>query len=140
MNNLKDIISLLSPITEYITIVIGLLYAIIKLIDQIKELWARLKPTIKYLVLLATQVIPVGMVIWYYMYWAVQYHDRFTDRGVFLLLVAEPTMLIIVYEMFWGTWLHPKLLSFVKPKIDAGDKNKQGSKTKPPSKKKSSGG
>ena len=144
MNNLQDVLSLLPPITVSILIVVGLLTAVIKLIEQIKILWSNLKPAIKYLVLLVTQIIPTGIVVWYYMYWAVQYHDRFTEPVVFLLLIAEPTILIIVYEMFWGTWLYPKLLSFARQKANArqssgadlNENSKQKSDIKSPSNKK----
>jgi hypothetical protein len=148
MNNIQDMFSLLPPITAWILLIVAFLTAIIKLIDKIIELWNRLIPAIKYLILLATQIVPVGMVVWYYMYWAVQYNDRFTDRAVFLLLVVEPTIIIIAYELFWGTWLYPKLRSPGKrvikeveaPKSDSFENNKKTQDIKPQSKKRSSGG
>ena len=141
MNNLQDMLSLL---TAPVLLLVALLTGIVQLVKQIEELWSRLKPIIQYLLLFATQLIPIGMVIWYYMYWAIQYHSRFTEQAVFLLLVAEPTILIIAYEMFWGIWLYPKLLSFVKQEVNEqastnakrNENNKQKSDIKPSGNKK----
>lgn len=118
MNNFQDLLSLLPAITAPILLLVGLLTGIVQLFKQIEELWSRLKPILRYFFLFTTQLIPVGMVVWYYMYWAIQYHSRFTERVVFSLLVAEPTILIILYEMFWGIWLYPKLSSFVKREVN----------------------
>lgn len=138
INNLQDLLSLLPAITAPILLLVGLLTGIVQLFKQIEEIWSRLKPILRYLFLFATQLIPVGMVVWYYMYWAIQFHSRFTERVVFLLLVAEPTILIILYEIFWGIWLYPKLSSFVKrevneqqsPTVNPND-NQQKSKNAP---------
>jgi hypothetical protein len=135
MTNLQEMISLLPPITTAVVVVIAFLAAVIQLIDKIAELWGKLKPLIQYLILLSTQILPVGAIVWYYMYWAVQYHDRFTDRGVFLLLISEPTLLIVIYEMFWGTWLYPKLATMKKPPEEKPDGEPAKPAAKPASKK-----
>ena len=119
MDNIQAMLSLLPPITASILAIAGFLAAVTQLITQFRSLKARLRPTTKYFVLISSQIIPIGMVTWYYMYWAVQYHSRFTEPFVFLLLVFEPVILITIYEMFWGVWLYPRLLSLEKQKIDA---------------------
>lgn len=113
MNNIQDMLSLLPPIITEVSIVVALLTVVIQLIEKSKELWSISRPATKYLLWLTTQVIPIGMVIWYYMYWAVEYSERFTEPGVFLLLIAEPTVIVVCYEVVWGTWLYPKILSLV---------------------------
>jgi hypothetical protein len=111
---IQEMIALLTPITLLITAVAGLLAAITSVSDHLGKLWPRLQTSLKGLLLLATQIVPIGMIIWYFMYWVVQYPGRFTEPVAFLLLVVEPTILIIAYE-----WLYPKLLSFVRQEVNA---------------------
>jgi hypothetical protein len=115
MNPIQEMLSLLPAITGIVLAVVALLTAMINLLDQVKEAWIRLKPVFKYLILFATQFLPIVTIVWYFMYWAVEYHDRFTDPIAFLLLVLEPTLMIVVYEIFWGLYFYPaKLIPMLK--------------------------
>ena len=116
---MEDMLKLLPSITVQILVVVALLTAILQLIKKIEEVWKKLRPSIKYLVLVATQIIPTGTVIWYFMYWAAQNPSRLTEPVVFLLLIAESTILVSLYALFWGVWLYPKLQSFVRQERNA---------------------
>ncbi len=110
MPNLEDMLRILAPITAFLVAVAALLKAIVEIVKALKEL----KPStkyLKYLVIIATQIVPVGVVIWYFMYWAAENSGRLTEPVVFLLLVAESTMLISLYEFIWGVWFYPRLKS-----------------------------
>lgn len=107
MNDTQEIIKLLTLITTLVVITAGLLEAINKLLKQIGELW----PRFRILLLMITQVLPVGGVIWYFMYFAAIYSTRLIEKAFFFLLVIYPTLLISSYEIFWGVRFYPKLLS-----------------------------
>jgi small-conductance mechanosensitive channel len=110
MSNIQDALSLLPIITGILSALVALFALIIKLIELLEKLWPKIVPTIRYLFIRATQIIPVVAVMWYYMYWAIQYHTRFVEKSAFILLVAEPSALIVIYEFIWRKWFYPKLL------------------------------
>ncbi len=109
----------LAPITAFLVAVAGLLKAIVEVLKALKELKLSTK-FLKYLVVTATQIVPTGIVIWYFMYWAAENSGRLTEPVVFLLLVAELTLLISLYELLWGVWFYPGLKSLLEKREQNG--------------------
>lgn len=109
MIDIQEIIKFLAPITLLITAVAGLLDVTVKSVELIEKLLLKLKPGFRILLLALTQIIPVGCVIWNFMYIAAIYPERLTEKVFFLLIVAYPTILICLYETFWGIRFYPKL-------------------------------
>lgn len=107
MNNIQAVVALLTPIAALIAMMVG----VVTLINEIVKLWSRLQTGNRRVLIFITQIIPVGSIIWYFLYFAASYSERLTERGFFLLLVIYPTLLICAYEIFWGTWLFPRLHS-----------------------------
>lgn len=122
MVDVQELIKILAPITLLITAIAGLLDAVIKSVELIERLLSRSKPVIGILLLTITQIIPVGCVIWNFMYFAAVYSERLTEKIFFLLIVIYPTLLICSYEAFWGIGFYPKLLS--RSKIVQASMNK----------------
>jgi hypothetical protein len=114
MIDLQEIIKILAPITLLITTIAGLLDAAIKSVELIEKLLTKLRPGFRILLLTITQIVPVGSVIWNFMYFAAIYSERLTEKVFFLLIVIYPTLLICSYETFWGIGFYPKLLSSSK--------------------------
>jgi hypothetical protein len=52
------------------------------------------------------------------MYWAVQYHTRFVEKTAFMLLIAEPSALVLIYEFLWRKWFYPQLLLSKKKEVN----------------------
>ncbi len=122
MIDIQEIIKILAPITLLITAVAGLLNASINSVKFIEELLSKLRPGFRILFLMLTQIVPVGCVIWNFMYIAAIYSERLTERVFFLLIVIYPTILICLYEAFWGIGFYPKLLSRSKAIEPSADK------------------
>lgn len=122
MIDIQEIIKILAPITLLITAVAGLLNASINSVKLIEELLSKLRPGFRILFLTLTQIVPVGCVIWNFMYIAAIYSERLTERVFFLLIVIYPTLLICLYEAFWGIGFYPKLLSHLKVVEPSADK------------------
>ncbi len=100
-------IEFLTPIIVFLGAVTTLLKLIIEILRIVPP--GILKKCLKYLAMIATQIAPIGMVIWYFMYKAAENSNRLTELVVFLLLIAESTILISLYEVIWGVWFLPKL-------------------------------
>lgn len=111
MNNIQEIIKSLAPITLLITAITGLLDVLIKLFYILEKYLPKLRPGFRILFLVLTQLIPVGCVIWNFIYFAAIYSERLTEKVFFLLIIIYPTLLISLYEYFWGVRFYPKLLS-----------------------------
>jgi hypothetical protein len=125
MIDIQELIKVLAPITLLITAIAGLLDAAIKSIELIEKLLSKLKPGFRILLLAITQIVPVGCVIWNFMYFAAIYSERLTEKVFFLLIVIYPTLLICSYEAFWGIRLYPKLLSRLKIVESSANKSNQ---------------
>jgi len=115
VNNLQDFVSLVGPITALLLALTALLDLVSKGQKPLAALWPGIRRGTWYLLLVASQVLPVGGVIWYFMYFAAMNPDRLTEKAFFLLLVTYPTVLIILFEVFWGIGFYPRLLSNSKP-------------------------
>ncbi len=109
----------LAPITAFLVAVAGLLKAIVEVL-KVVEKWKLSTKHLTYLVVIATQIFPTGMVIWYFMYWAAENSGRLTEPVVFLLLVAELTILVSLYELLWGVWFYPRLKSLLVKRTQNG--------------------
>lgn len=114
MIDIQEIIKIIAPITLLITAIAGLLNVAIRFIKLIQELLSKLRPGFRFLLLTLTQIVPVGCVIWNFMYIAAIYSDRLTEKVFFSLIIIYPTLLICSYEAFWGIGFYPKWLSNLK--------------------------
>jgi hypothetical protein len=136
MIDIQEIIKILAPITLLITAIAGFLNAIIKSVEIIKKYLSQMQPGFRILFLTITQIVPVGCVIWNFMYFASIYSERLVEKVFFLLIVIYPTLLICSYEAFWGVSFYPKILSRSRT-IESGasiSKSNQHSKNKKRSK------
>jgi membrane protein implicated in regulation of membrane protease activity len=84
----------------------------------LKPTWNKLrKPLWILLVLLATVVIPDGIMVWLVMYISAQNIDRVREPTVFLSLTFQLTAALSLYTVFWGLWLYPKLKPWLRPQM-----------------------
>lgn len=109
MTDIQEIIKLLAPITLLITAIAGGLEAFSKSVETMEKLLSKSKPALRLLLLALTQIVPVGSIIWNFMYVAALDSERLTERVFFLLIVIYPTLLICAYEVFWGIGFYPRL-------------------------------
>jgi hypothetical protein len=126
MIDIQEIIKILAPITLLITAIAGLLGVVIKFIEIIEILLSKFRPGFRILFLAMTQIVPVGCVMWNFMYFAAIYSERLTEKVFFLLIVIYPTLLICSYETFWGVGFYPRLLSIskiVEPSVNKSKSN-----------------
>jgi hypothetical protein len=66
------------------------------------------------LILLATVVIPDGLMVWLTMYMSAQNVDRVREPAVFLSLTFQLTAALSIYTVLWGIWLYPKLRPWLR--------------------------
>jgi len=116
MTNLDNILKTLAIITAIVVAIGGLLAAILEVLGKLKQVWEILKPSIKYLAFLGSQIIPNGAIMWIFLYSAAENSNRLAEPQVFLLLVGEVTIALSLCAVFWGMWFYPSLLRplFVK--------------------------
>lgn len=119
MKNIQELLNLLAPITGIIATIALLLDNIIKLSKSLKEILIGLRPGFKILLLLMIHILPVGGVIWYFMYYAAIYSERLIEKEFFLLIITYPTLLISLYEIFLGIRIYPKLFSAASPAVSS---------------------
>ena len=76
----------------------------------LKPLWYKiLKPSIKLLAFLGTQIIPNGIIVWILLYSAAGNSIRLAEPQVFLSLITQATVAVSLYAIVWGIWLCPWL-------------------------------
>jgi hypothetical protein len=94
MTNLDNILKTLAIITAIVVAIGGLLAAILEVLGKLKQVWEILKPSIKYLAFLGSQIIPNGAIMWIFLYRAAENSNRLAEPQVFLLLVGEATIVL----------------------------------------------
>lgn len=110
------LVALATIITATLTIYKGWIWVCNTIV---KPFWNKvLKPCVKILIFVGTQVIPISIIVWIMLYVAATNSDRLTEPSVFLSLIVQATMLISLYSIGWGMWIWPFLLQplFVKQK------------------------
>ncbi len=105
MNSIQEIINILTPITSLLVLTILLIENVIKILNRLGELYKVIRP----LFVAIAHLLPIGSVIWYFMYIAAIYSDRLSEKLFFLLIVSYPTLLITLYEIFIGGKVYSKL-------------------------------
>jgi membrane protein implicated in regulation of membrane protease activity len=115
---MSDLNDGLGNCTRAIIGVAALLGAITVFWDKLKEVWKKhlkppwnrlLKPLAVLVICSATIVIPVGSVVWLFLYLAAENAARITESAVFLSLVGQSTALISLYVLAWTLLLYPRL-------------------------------
>ena len=130
INNMDSINELLQKVGVFLVAVSAALSALWQLVKS-------LKPAINFLAFLGTQILPNGFIVWFWLYHSALNANRLTEPAVFLSLVGEELVLLVIYNLFWGIWLYPRikflLPNFTPPKVTSDTRKNNGNdkKTKP---------
>ena len=131
INNMDGINELLQTIGVFLGALVMVLSALWKLVKS-------LKPAINFLAFLGTQIIPNGFIVWFWLYHSALNANRLTEPVVFLSLVGEELAALVIYNLFWGIWLYPRikfLLPNFSPLGAASDNKKNDGNNKKQNKK-----
>jgi len=118
MNDVNNVIATLTTIGVILTAVAGAITGILAVFGKLTEVWNTivkpfwskvLKPCVKILIFMGTQVVPNGIIVWTVLYRAAENSNRLTEPSVFLSLIAQATIFISLYAIVWGMWLFPWL-------------------------------
>ena len=89
--------------------------ALLILFQNTEKLWNKyLWPIVKNIAFFCILVIPIGIIIWFFMTLAAQHESRLDEQVVVWSLVAQATLAISAYTFLWGGVLYPKTKFLLK--------------------------
>ena len=114
-DKIKDIAAVVGAVT-------ALIIAILALHKNVIEFWNKiLLPLAKFLAFLGILVIPIGVIVWFFFDLAARNSNRLEEHIVFLALIAQVTVAVSVYALFWGIWVYPRLRFLLARKQPVND-------------------
>jgi hypothetical protein len=105
--------------TVIIAAVTAFIWALIKLLEALKELIKSIpKPITKFFVYGLALIIPYIAIIWWFFYLAGLSPNRLSEPKFFWAMVIQPTIGASFYGYAWGKWIYPRLHSILgAPKL-----------------------
>ena len=107
-------IELITSWTVLITVIGGLLYALIYVLGLLDELIKRLpKWLARFLIYGLALLIPNAVIIWYFFYLVGLNANRLSEPTFFWAMVAQPIIGVSIYGYVWGKRIYPQVRGIV---------------------------